>query len=86
MGVRGGETLKGEGAKGRGTGPGERAPQTDSASLRCTKSKATSSQNKIDIQFKAIISFIQKINISLLSRQISNHIKHREEIQSLWKL
>lgn len=43
--------------------------------------------NKINVQFKAIISFIQKNKYFTLSQQsISNHIKHRGEIQSLWKL
>lgn len=68
------------------TGHLERVPHRHTAPSCASESKATSWQSKINIQFKAIISFIQKINISLLSRHISNHIKHREEIQSLWKL
>ena len=82
--------VKGEMEKAQRTGgegdilPGQGA-RTDSTFLGSRGSKATSWQNKINIRFKAIISFIQKINISLLSRHISNHMKHREEIQSLWK-
>lgn len=70
----------------RGQSP-ERKPQRQPGPpCSLQRPKPPPGKNKINTQFKAIISFIQKINISLLSRHISNHIKQREETQSLWKL
>lgn len=60
------EKASGERSGGKRDTAREGAPQT-APSCASTENKAASWQSKINIQFKAIISFIQKINISLLS-------------------
>jgi hypothetical protein len=71
-----------ESASGRGTWR-----KRGNAQEKDTQPASAFWQKKINIQFKAIYYLLYSKNkYFTLSQHISNHIKHREEIESLWKL